>query len=85
MKISSIAREFEHRIHIEILSQEQGDYIISLVNEEGTILRMLGINLSVGLNRFWVDQLEFLSSGSYYLHVINTHGKFLYTTELIKQ
>jgi hypothetical protein len=85
MKISSIAREFEHQISIEILSLTQDDYIISLVDEEGRILKMFGINLSVGVNRFWVEQLEFLSSGSYYLHIINTHGKSLYCTELIKQ
>jgi len=85
MKIASIAREFEHRINIEIHSQEQGNCIISLVNDEGTIFKMLGINLSAGANRFWVDQLEYLRSGSYYLHVITTQGKSLYTTELIKQ
>ena len=85
MKTTFIARDFEQQIQVEIQSPEQDDLIISLENEEGRIVKMLGINLSVGINRFWFDQPEYLSSGHYYLQVINTCGQSIYQTELIKQ
>ena len=85
MTIASLARQFEHRIDIEVLIHRTDDFIVSLENGEGRILKMVGINLPVGLNRFWLDHLEWLSSGSYILHISNTRGNSLYTTELIKQ
>lgn len=84
MRISSYPHEFVHIVTIEITTAEEDYCIISLSAFSGTILRMLGVNLTKGMNAIPLLNLENLSSGSYYLDVKNTNGNNLYSTELIK-
>ena len=85
MKISLFPKEFMHLVTVEIIAQKEGYYVVSLLDIQGRILRMLGIDLSIGINCFRLDRLEVLSSGIYFFHIVNKNGKPIYTTELIKQ
>jgi hypothetical protein len=85
MRISSYPHQFVHIVTIEIDATTEEYCIISLSEVSGTILRMLGVNLTEGLNKIPLMNLETLSSGSYHLDVKDTYGRSLYHTDLIKQ
>jgi hypothetical protein len=85
MKISLFPKEFIHLVTVEIIAPKEGYYVVSLLDIQGKILRMLGVDLSIGVNFFRLDRLEVLSSGIYYFHVAGESGKPIYSTELIKQ
>ena len=84
MKISLFPKEFIHLVTVEIVARKEGYYVVSLLDLQGKILRMLGIDLSIGVNCFRLDRLEVLSSGVYFFQVTNKSGKPIYSTELIK-
>jgi hypothetical protein len=85
MRISSYPHEFVHIVTIEIDAAAEEYCIIGLSDLSGAILRMLGVNLLEGVNTIPLLNLETLSPGSYNLDVKDTYGRFLYSTELIKQ
>jgi hypothetical protein len=70
---------------LEIRAQNEDHYVVSLLDADGRIWKMLGIELVRGLNRFQVNDLGVLNAGPYYLDVMNSHGISLYSTELFKQ
>jgi hypothetical protein len=85
MRISSYPQQFDHSINIEIIAENEGHCIISLINQKGRIRMMAGVNLSQGINNIVVDKVETLENGLYHLQVKNTEAKIVYNTELVKQ
>jgi hypothetical protein len=77
--------KFNEVITIEITAKTDDYCVISLCEQSGTILRMIGVNLKRGLNSIPILNLEKFSAGSYTLDIKNYDGKSLYMVELTKQ
>jgi hypothetical protein len=85
MRISSYPRQFADEVTVEIRTTADNDCVISLSNQAGKIMRMMGVSLKKGLNNVQVNDLQSLSSGSYLLEVKDLQGGFKYYSELVKQ
>jgi hypothetical protein len=83
-RITSYPHEFIHIVTVEIHATAEDYCIISLSGLSGTILRMLGVNLTEGMNSIPLANLETLASGSYFLDVRNPFGRNLYSTQITK-
>ena len=84
MRISSYPREFAQFIAVEINAGRENDCIITLSNQAGRILKMMGVSLLRGQNNILLNDLETLSTGSYLLEVKDISGNFVYQSELVK-
>lgn len=83
MRISS-PREFNNRIAVEIVTENEGHCIISLINQKGLVRMMMGVNLYEGNNNIVVDKIDYLEEGSYQLEIKNIDATLLYNSVLIK-
>ena len=84
MRISSFPSEFNNRIAVEIIAENEGHCIISLINQKGLVRMMMGVNLNEGNNNIIVDKIDYLEKGPYQLEVKNIDATLLYNSVLIK-
>ncbi|PWT70984.1 MAG: hypothetical protein C5B59_19055 [Bacteroidetes bacterium] len=84
MRIQSSPREFNNKIAVEIISENEGHCIISLTNQKGLVRMMMGVNVYEGSNKIVVDKIDYLEEGAYQLEVKNIDSTLLYNSVLIK-
>ena len=71
-------------ITLQIVSQFDANYIITLLDKKGKFLKVGAVDLSYGINRIVLKDMHYLPSGFYYLHVNDTNGTSIYRSQLIK-
>jgi hypothetical protein len=86
-QISVNPNPFTRIVQINIQSENKKDnyYILSLIDQKGKILRMLGVSLLEGNNKIDIDKLDDLPAGVYYLDIKNSDGEDIYNTRLEKE
>ena len=84
MEIATYPDKFSDDITVEISADEEDHCIIVLSNQMGRILRMMGVNVSQGINQIHVDNVNALEAGIYQLSVKNTHSNILHSSILTK-
>ncbi|HEY2650042.1 MAG TPA: hypothetical protein VGI38_12660 [Puia sp.] len=84
MEIATYPEKFSDDITIEINTISEDHCIITLSNQTGNILRMMGVNIIQGKNEIHFDNVTMLEAGTYQISVKNTTSKILYSSMLIK-
>jgi methionine-rich copper-binding protein CopC len=84
MEIASYPDKFSDDITVEISADTEDHCIITLSNQTGRILRMMGVNVFQGKTQVHVDNVVSLEAGTYQLSVKNTNSNILYSSILTK-
>jgi hypothetical protein len=86
-QISVDPNPFKNVLQVKIEGEKNnpGHCVIRLIDQKGNILRMLGISLNEGPNKIFIDRLQALSAGNYYLDVKNTEGENIFSARLVKE
>ena len=84
MEISTYPEKFYDDITVEISAEAEDHCIITLSNNLGRILRMMGVNVNQGKNQIHMDNVRSLDAGLYHLSVKNTQSNILYSSILTK-
>jgi hypothetical protein len=84
MEIATYPEKFSDDITVDIDAESEDHCIIVLSNHFGRILRMMGVNVSQGINHIHVDNVASLEAGIYQLSVKNKNSNVLYSSILTK-
>ena len=84
LKVTTKPTPFHSSVTLEINCEQNKTIIVRLVDEEGTIIRMLSWYVMRGSNVTSLTELT-LGNGDYFLDIMDTDGTVLFNTKISKQ
>jgi len=85
--ISVTPNPFTNVIHIEIdcLDNDINYCVVRLIDKNGKILKMIGVNVQEGSTKISIDRLKVFPKGEYHFDVLTTDGKKIHSMLLTKE
>jgi Secretion system C-terminal sorting domain len=83
--INAHPNPFLSSIRVEVTAEEEQHNIIRLFDATGKFIRIISWKLRRGTNISMLNNLDILSTGSYFLDIIDHNAHVLHKTEIHKQ
>ena len=85
LKVTTRPNPFFSTVTVDITCDQSKHVIVRMFDEAGKIIKMLSWYVMKGSNVTSINDLNILSSGQYFLDIIDTEGTVLFNTTLSKQ
>lgn len=85
MKVTTRPNPFYTSVTLDVISDQNKHIIVRMFDEAGKIIKMLSWYVMKGSNVTSINELSILSSGEYFLDIIDTEGTVLFNTIISKQ
>jgi len=72
----------EDIINLQIATSGNDDYIITLTDLTGKIVKVFGVNLVDGINKVALEEMKSLSKGYYRINVRTTSQVYLFSAKI---
>jgi hypothetical protein len=84
MKVSTRPNPFYTSVTLDVTCEYNRHIIVRMYDEAGKIIKMLSWYVMKGSNVTSINDLHILSTGQYFLDIIDTDGTVLFNTSLSK-
>ena len=85
MKVTTRPNPFYTSVTLDITCEQNKHIIVRMFDETGKIIKMLSWYVMKGSNVTSINELGVLSTGQYFLDIIDTDGTVLFKTRISKQ
>ena len=85
LKVTTRPNPFFSTVTVDITCDQNKHVIVRMFDETGKIIKMLSWYVMKGSNVTSINDLNILTSGQYFLDIIDTEGTVLFNTTLSKQ
>ena len=84
-KVTAKPNPFYTALTLDVTCEQNRHIIVRMFNDDGKIIKMFSWYLVKGTNITVINELGNLSSGTFFLDIIDNEGHTLYSTRLDKE
>lgn len=85
MKVTTRPNPFYTSVTLDVTCEQNKHIIVRMFDEAGRIIKLLSWYVMKGSNVTSINELNILSTGQYFLDIIDTDGTVLFNTSISKQ
>lgn len=85
MKVTTRPDPFHTSVTLEVSCEQNKHIIVRMFDEGGKIIKMLSWYVMKGSNVTSINELSVLSTGEYFLDIIDSDSNILFSTTITKQ